>query len=206
MRCQATGRQYPFEQHSRIVILCQSRNPGYKWQSNFKSQKITLVTIQMRQIVYVAHDKFWAATESLQSQLEYTKSNVLVLAAVVLHECGRHKHMVPWSYVFACLFEHWPGRFDAFGTASKFHVLHIRLQDKFRENGPIRHNNVNLPMSDQRRAATKTCCTSDGLYRISFGPLQSQRTQSTAKRYDSAHRWWPDPECWRLHHQRLWPR
>lgn len=85
------------------------------------------LTVQMRQVVDVALDILRITAELLQAQLEYAERNFLVLAAVVFHQSGRHKYVIPRSDVLACLLEHGTGRFDAFGATGELHVLHVGL-------------------------------------------------------------------------------
>lgn len=51
----------------------------------------------MRQIIYIAKNIFWYVRKLLQAQLEYSKSDILVFGAVVLHEGGRNEHVVAGS-------------------------------------------------------------------------------------------------------------
>lgn len=85
------------------------------------------ITIQMRQVVNVAHDIIGTATEFLQPQFEYTKRNILIFAAVVFHERSGNKDMVPGTNIFSGFFEHGSSWFYAFGAPRKFHVLNICL-------------------------------------------------------------------------------
>lgn len=47
------------------------------------------------------------------------------LAAVVLHQCGRHVDMVTRAQVLSGLLKDDPARFDAFGPPGKLHVLDV---------------------------------------------------------------------------------
>lgn len=102
---QPAGRQNALEQDASVVVF-----------------------VQVRQVVDVAHDVLRAAAELLQPQLEDPEGDLLVLAAVVLHEGRGHEHMVSRSHVFARLFEHGAGGFDSLGSSREFHVLNVCLR------------------------------------------------------------------------------
>lgn len=81
----------------------------------------------MRQVIHVAHHELRTTAETLQTQFENAKRNILVLAAIVLHQGGRHEHMVARTHILASLFEDRARRLDALGATCEFHVLHVCL-------------------------------------------------------------------------------
>lgn len=102
---QTARREHSLEQHSGVVVL-----------------------VQMRQIIDVAGYVVGIVAELLQAQLEYTERDVLVLAAVVLHQGGAHEYVVLGSLVFARPFENGTRRLDSFRASRELHVLDVRLQ------------------------------------------------------------------------------
>lgn len=63
----------------------------------------------MRQVVDVASDVVGIVGEFLQAQLENAERDVLVFAAVVLHEGCADEDVVLGAYVFARTFENCSG-------------------------------------------------------------------------------------------------
>ena len=81
----------------------------------------------MRQVVNIAENVLCVVAKLLQTELEHLEGHLLVLAAVVLHECSGDEHVVPAPLVLSRLLEHLAGRLDTLGPAGELHVLDVTL-------------------------------------------------------------------------------
>lgn len=84
----------------------------------------------MRQIVDVARDVLGNVAEFFQTQLEYPESDILIFAAIILHQRCTNENVIMRSAVFSGFFEDRPGRFYTFRPSSEFHVLDVSLKVK----------------------------------------------------------------------------